>query len=65
MDAQLIEEVISKAVIKANELGIKGKDTTPFLLDEIQKVTHGDSLNSNIQLVFNNVKLACEIAKNM
>ncbi|WP_068268095.1 pseudouridine-5'-phosphate glycosidase [Caviibacter abscessus] len=65
MDAKLIEEVISKAVEKADKLGIKGKDTTPFLLDEIQKVTKGDSLNSNIQLVFNNVKLACKIAKNM
>lgn len=65
MDPKLIEDVIQKAVQKANELGIKGKDTTPFLLDEIQKVTKGDSLNSNIQLVFNNVKLACKIAKNM
>ncbi|WP_067139024.1 pseudouridine-5'-phosphate glycosidase [Oceanivirga salmonicida] len=65
MDADLIESVISKAVIKANELDIKGKDTTPFLLDEIQKVTDGNSLESNIQLVFNNVKLACKIAKNM
>lgn len=65
MDSELITEVIEKSVKKANELGIKGKDTTPFLLDEIQKVTHGDSLESNIQLVFNNVKLACKIAKNM
>lgn len=65
MDPKLIEDVIQKAVKKADDLGIKGKDTTPFLLDEIQKVTKGDSLNSNIQLVFNNVKLACKIAKNM
>lgn len=65
MDADLIEKVIQEAVAKANSLGVKGKDITPFLLDEIQKVTGGDSLNSNIQLVFNNVKLACEIAKNM
>lgn len=65
MDATLIENVIKGAIAKANELGIKGKDTTPFLLDEIQKVTKGDSLNSNIELVYNNVKLACKIAKNM
>ena len=32
---------------------------------EIQKVTKGDSLSSNIELVYNNVKLACKIAKNM
>lgn len=65
MDATLIENVIKGAITKANELGIKGKDTTPFLLDEIQKVTKGDSLSSNIELVYNNVKLACKIAKNM
>lgn len=65
MDATLIENVIKDAIAKANELGIKGKDTTPFLLDEIQKVTKGDSLSSNIELVYNNVKLACKIAKNM
>lgn len=65
MNPELIEKVITEAVKKADKLGIKGKDTTPFLLDEIQKVTKGDSLNSNIQLVFNNVKLACKIAKNM
>ncbi len=65
MDATLIENVIKGAIANANELGIKGKDTTPFLLDEIQKVTKGDSLSSNIELVYNNVKLACKIAKNM
>lgn len=65
MDPKLIEDVIEKAIEKANSLGIKGKDTTPFLLDEIQKVTSGNSLEANIHLVYNNVKLACEIAKNM
>ena len=65
MDPKLIEDVIEKAIEKANSLGIKGKDSTPFLLDEIQKVTSGNSLEANIHLVYNNVKLACEIAKNM
>ena len=65
MDPVLIENVIKEAVTKANKNGVQGKDLTPFLLDEIQKVTKGDSLESNIQLVFNNAKLACEIAKNM
>ncbi len=65
MDPVLIENVIKEAVKKADENGVQGKDLTPFLLDEIQKVTKGDSLESNIQLVFNNAKLACEIAKNM
>ena len=65
MNKDLIDKVIEEAVEKANKLGVKGKNITPFLLDEIQKVTGGDSLKSNIELVFNNVKLACKIAKNM
>ena len=46
-------------------LGVKGKDTTPFLLDKIQKLTEGSSLKANIELVFNNTKLATKIAKEL
>ncbi|MBR3685307.1 MAG: pseudouridine-5'-phosphate glycosidase, partial [Clostridia bacterium] len=46
----------------AEERGIKGKDITPFLLDKIQKITGGNSLASNIQLVLNNARLASQIA---
>lgn len=62
MDAGYIESVIATSIEEANDLGIKGKDITPFLLDKIQKVTGGKSLASNIQLVFNNAMLASQIA---
>lgn len=62
MDKNLIDTTIAKAVEEAETLGIKGKETTPFLLDKIQKLTAGKSLESNIQLVFNNAKLGAEIA---
>ena len=62
MDAKVIGEAIDKAVKEAEENGVKGKDITPFLLDKIQKITGGDSLASNIQLVFNNARLASQIA---
>ena len=65
MDEKLIEDVIVNAVASAERLGVKGKEITPFLLDEIQKKTGGDSLESNIQLVLGNValgtKIACEL----
>ena len=64
MDHNIISEAIEKAVEEAEKLGIKGKNATPFLLDKIQKITGGNSLKSNIELVFNNVRLATEIAKN-
>ena len=58
-----IEPVIQRAVKKAKELGIKGKDTTPFLLKAIAEATEGKSLKANIALVENNAGLAAEIAK--
>ena len=62
MDSELINKVIKDAVAEAEKLGVKGKDTTPFLLDKIQKLTEGSSLKANIELVFNNTKLATQIA---
>ncbi|MBR4082323.1 MAG: pseudouridine-5'-phosphate glycosidase, partial [Clostridia bacterium] len=65
MDADYINENIDAAIRECETLGIHGKDTTPFLLDKIQKLTGGKSLESNIQLVFNNVRLGTAIAKAM
>ena len=62
MDSEVINKVIKDAISEADNLGIKGKDTTPFLLDKIQKLTEGSSLKANIELVFNNTKLATQIA---
>ena len=62
MDSDYINSNIDKAVKQADELGIKGKEITPFLLDKIQKLTAGKSLEANIQLVYNNVALAAKIA---
>ncbi len=62
MDADFISAKIDEAIAEAGSLGIKGKETTPFLLDKIQKITGGESLASNIQLVYNNAALAAQIA---
>jgi len=62
MDKDLIEGVIQDAIIEMNNLGIKGKETTPYLLSKIAELTKGDSLKSNIQLVYSNCKLASEIS---
>lgn len=66
MDHDYITSKIEEAVAEAKQLGVKGKDTTPFLLDKIQKITDGTSLEANIQLVYSNAalasKIACELA---
>lgn len=58
-----INAAIDQAVKEAEERGVVGKESTPFLLARVAELTGGDSLKSNIQLVFNNAMLACEIAK--
>ena len=67
MDADVINAAIDKAVAECKAQGIHGKATTPFLLARIKDITGGDSLESNIQLVFNNARLAsktaCELSK--
>lgn len=65
MDSDYINKVIEEAVIEAEKDGIKGKETTPYLLSKIKEVTKGSSLVANIELVFNNARLAAEIAKNL
>jgi len=67
MDFETINNAIGKALQEAETLKIKGKEITPFLLDKIQKITGGESLESNIRLVYNNAalgaKIACALAK--
>lgn len=65
MDPVRINAAIDEAIAEMNKLGIHGKETTPYLLDKVQKLTGGDSLESNIKLVLNNAALAAKIAKNL
>jgi pseudouridine-5'-phosphate glycosidase len=65
MDESLINNAIQTALDEMNNLHIIGKETTPYLLAKVTEITGGNSLASNIQLVFNNCKLASLIAKNL
>ncbi|WP_297107979.1 pseudouridine-5'-phosphate glycosidase [uncultured Devosia sp.] len=61
-EAAAIEGFIAQALADADAKGIKGKATTPFLLQRIFELTGGKSLTSNIALVKNNARVAAEIA---
>lgn len=63
MDPDLINRTIDEAIRQCAERGIHGKETTPFLLAKVKELTGGDSLESNIRLVYNNAKLAAQTAK--
>ena len=62
MDGSVINAAIDRAIEEMNQLGIHGKDCTPFLLEKIRDITGGSSLESNIRLVYNNASLAARIA---
>ena len=62
MDETVINAAIAKAIAECEALGIHGKATTPFLLAKVKELTGGDSLDSNIQLVYNNARLAAQTA---
>ena len=62
MPEDVINKAIDQAIAESVEQGVKGKATTPFLLARVVELTGGDSLESNIQLVYNNAKLAAMTA---
>ena len=64
MPKDVIDSAIEQALHEADEQGIHGKASTPFLLARVcVNLVGGDSLNNNIQLVLNNARLASAIAK--
>ena len=62
MPLETITAAIDQAIAECNEKGIHGKQTTPFLLARVAELTGGNSLASNIQLVYNNAKVAAQTA---
>lgn len=65
MPKEVIGKAIDDAIIEMNKLGIKGKESTPYLLGKIVELTKGKSLESNIELVYNNCELGAHIAREL
>ena len=63
MPLDTINAAIDQAIAECEAKGIHGKETTPFLLARVAELTGGNSLASNIQLVYNNAAVAAETAK--
>lgn len=62
LDEKYIGAIIEDALKSAKEEHVAGKDVTPYLLAKIVAKTEGKSLESNIQLVYNNAKVGSSIA---
>ena len=65
MPLDVINKAIDQAIAESVEKGIQGKQTTPFLLARVAELTGGDSLASNIRLVYNNARLAAQVAAHL
>lgn len=65
MDYDTINNAIETSLKEADENNITGKKVTPFLLDKVKTITAGKSLEANIELVYNNAKVAAQIAKDL
>jgi pseudouridine-5'-phosphate glycosidase len=62
LDPRLHDQVLARALAAADAEGITGHDTTPFLLDYMQRETDGRSLDVNVDVYRGNVRLGAEIA---
>lgn len=58
-----VDEVVESSLDAAFSAGISGQDMTPFILDNIVKLTNGESLRANLELIKNNVRLSASIAQ--
>ena len=63
LDYDYMEGVITQALAEADQKGVRGKDITPFLLAKVKELTKGVSFDSNVQLAYNNARVAAKIAK--
>lgn len=62
LDTELHDDVLARALTAAEAEGISGHDTTPFLLDFMQRETGGRSLDVNVAVYRGNVELGAQIA---
>lgn len=62
MDKDYINKIIDDTVKEAKDKNISGKDVTPFILAKLHSVTENKSLKANKELVYNNCKVAANIA---
>tara|TARA_Y100000817_G_scaffold255396_1_gene208527 strand:+ start:568 stop:1479 length:912 start_codon:yes stop_codon:yes gene_type:complete len=60
-----INKIIDESIVDLTKNKITGKQATPYLLKKIAKQTNNRSLDANISLATNNIKLGAKIAKEL
>jgi pseudouridine-5'-phosphate glycosidase len=62
LDPGVLDDAMGEALALAAEQGVRGKAVSPFLLDRIQQVTGGVSVDVNLNIARGNIELAGQIA---
>ena len=65
LDPVVHDLVLAEALRAADDAGVTGHDTTPFLLDHVQRATGGRSLEVNLAVYRGNARLGAEIAREL
>ena len=65
LDPDVHDRVLAEALTAADDAGVTGHDTTPFLLDYVQRATGGRSLEVNLAVYRGNARLGAEIAREL
>ena len=63
LDPQVLDDALAGALAAAAAQGVRGKAVSPFLLEEIQRVTGGVSVGVNLDIARGNVDLAARISR--
>ena len=60
-----MDKYITAAIAAAKAKNISGKELTPFLLANLAEKTKGQSVQSNLALLKNNIIIGAQIAKEL
>ena len=63
LDPEVLSGALEAALMAASRAGVRGKAVTPYLLDRIQQVTGGASVEVNLDIARGNIGLAGRIAR--
>jgi pseudouridine-5'-phosphate glycosidase len=62
LDPGVLDDALTNALAVAADQGVRGKAVSPFLLDRIQQITGGMSVEVNLHIARGNIELAAKIA---
>lgn len=62
LEYEVVQKAVQQALEDAETQGVRGQAVTPFLLSRVTELTGGASLETNLDLLRNNARLAAEIS---